>query len=166
MASSPEESAVASDTLAREIARRRTFAIISHPDAGKTTLTSLVARIADVEQGAVRIDGHDVREITQDSLHDAIGIVPQDTVLFNDTLAYNIAYGRPDASDADMLAAAQRAEADEFIQTLSDPKGRTAYDAHVGERGVKLSGGQRQRLAIARALLKNAPIFLMAVNEI
>ncbi|MEO0865647.1 MAG: ATP-binding cassette domain-containing protein, partial [Pseudomonadota bacterium] len=113
-------------------------------------------RFYDVGEGALRIDGQDVRDVTQDSLHACIGVVPQDTVLFNDTIRYNIAYGRDDATEDDIVAAARAAQIHEFIETL--PQG---YDTAVGERGLKLSGGEKQRVGIARTLLKNPPILLL-----
>jgi len=131
-------------------------ALVGPSGAGKTTLANLLPRFFDVSQGAVRIDGRDVREFDLASLRAQIGLVAQETFLFNDTVANNIAYGRPDVSREEIRAAAQNALADEFISQL--PEG---YDTVVGERGVKLSGGQRQRLAIARALLKNAPILIL-----
>jgi ATP-binding cassette subfamily B multidrug efflux pump len=109
----------------------------------------------------VRIDGQDIALCTQDSLRAQVGMVTQDTSLLHRSVRDNILYGRPGASDAEMIEAARKAEAQGFIDTLSDPKGRTGYDAHVGERGVKLSGGQRQRVAIARVMLKDAPILLL-----
>ena len=107
------------------------------------------------------IDGQDIAHVTQNSLREQIGMVTQDTSLLHRSVRENIVYGRPDATEEDMLAAAKRAEADEFVGSLADPKGRKGYDAHVGERGVKLSGGQRQRIAIARVMLKDAPILLL-----
>lgn len=130
--------------------------LIGASGAGKTTMTTLLLRLYDVQAGAVEIDGQDVRKVTQGSLRAVIGLIPQDTVLFHRTLADNIRYGRPDASDAEVEEAAKRACAHEFIMAL--PHG---YKTLVGERGVKLSGGQRQRVAIARAILKNAPILLL-----
>ena len=121
----------------------------------------MLLRFYDVESGRVLIDGQDIALATQDSLRAQVGMVTQDTSLLHRSVRDNILYGRPDATDADMISAAQRAEADDFIASLSDPKGRTGYDAHVGERGVKLSGGQRQRIAIARVMLKDAPILLL-----
>lgn len=130
--------------------------LIGASGAGKTSLTTLLLRLYDVQGGAVEVDGQDVRNVTQTSLRAAIGLIPQDTVLFHRTLADNIRYGRPDATDAEVEEAAKRAYAHEFIMAL--PQG---YKTLVGERGVKLSGGQRQRVAIARAILKNAPILLL-----
>jgi len=135
--------------------------LVGRSGAGKSTIVNLLLRFYDVEQGRVLIDGQDVARVTQDSLRAQIGMVTQDTSLLHRSVRDNLLYGRPDASDDEMIAAAERAEAHEFIQTLTDPKGRTGYDAHVGERGVKLSGGQRQRVAIARVMLKDAPILLL-----
>ncbi len=135
--------------------------VVGRSGAGKTTLANLLLRFYDVESGRILIDGQDIASVTQDSLRAQIGMVTQDTSLLHRSVRENIVYGCPGASDAAMIAAAQRAEADEFIATLSDPKGRRGYDAHVGERGVKLSGGQRQRIAIARVMLKDAPILLL-----
>jgi ATP-binding cassette subfamily B multidrug efflux pump len=114
-----------------------------------------------VAEGRILIDGQDIAHVTQDSLRAQIGMVTQDTSLLHRSVRDNIVYGRPEASDLQMVHAAERAEAHDFIQTLVDPKGRRGYDAHVGERGVKLSGGQRQRIAIARVMLKDAPILLL-----
>ncbi len=122
---------------------------------------NLLLRFYDVQGGRVLIDGQDIALATQDSLRAQVGMVTQDTSLLHRSVRDNILYGRPDASDAQMLAAAKRAEAHEFIQGLADAKGRTGFEAHVGERGVKLSGGQRQRIAIARVMLKDAPILLL-----
>ncbi|GHD62315.1 ABC transporter ATP-binding protein [Jeongeupia chitinilytica] len=135
--------------------------LVGRSGAGKSTLVNLLLRFYDLEQGRILIDGQDIRTVTQDSLRAQIGMVTQDTSLLHRSVRDNLLYGRPDADDAAMIAAARRAEAHEFIQTLSDPKGRQGYDAHVGERGVKLSGGQRQRVAIARVMLKDAPILLL-----
>ncbi|MEF9942652.1 MAG: ABC transporter ATP-binding protein, partial [Burkholderiaceae bacterium] len=135
--------------------------LVGRSGAGKSTIVNLLLRFHDIEHGRILIDGQDIAQVTQESLRAQIGMVTQDTSLLHRSVRENILYGRPDASDADMLAAARRAEADAFIQTLTDPKGRSAYDAHVGERGVKLSGGQRQRIAIARVMLKDAPILLL-----
>jgi ATP-binding cassette subfamily B multidrug efflux pump len=135
--------------------------LVGRSGAGKSTIVNLLLRFYDVEAGRIFIDGQDIAKITQNSLREHIGMVTQDTSLLHRSVRENILYGRPDASEADMLSAATRAEAHEFVQTLHDPKGRTGYDAHVGERGVKLSGGQRQRIAIARVMLKDAPILLL-----
>ncbi|MDD2832590.1 MAG: ABC transporter ATP-binding protein [Methylotenera sp.] len=135
--------------------------LVGRSGAGKSTIVNLLLRFYDVEQGAVLIDGQDVRSLTQNSLRSQIGMVTQDTSLLHRSVRDNILYGRPDATDAEMMAAAKRAEAHDFIMTLRDAKGRVGYDAHVGERGVKLSGGQRQRIAIARVMLKDAPILVL-----
>ncbi|WP_189368734.1 ABCB family ABC transporter ATP-binding protein/permease [Tateyamaria omphalii] len=131
-------------------------AIVGSTGSGKSTIGRLLFRFYDVGAGALRIDGQDVRDVTQDSLHAAIGVVPQDTVLFNDTIRYNIAYGRDNATQAEIEAAAKSAQIHDFIQAL--PEG---YDTAVGERGLKLSGGEKQRVGIARTLLKNPPILLL-----
>ena len=130
-------------------------AVVGHSGSGKSTLARLLYRFYDIQGGAIRIDGQDLRELSQDSVRAAIGIVPQDTVLFNDSIRYNIRYGRPDASDAEVEAAAQAAHIHHFIQSLPD-----GYESAVGERGLKLSGGEKQRVAIARALLKNPAILI------
>jgi ATP-binding cassette subfamily B protein len=137
------------------IAPGKTVAVVGTTGAGKSTLARLLYRFYDVDSGSVRIDGQDIREVTQASLREAIGIVPQDTVLFNDTIYYNIAYGRPAATRAEVIAAARSAHIHGFIETL--PNG---YDTNVGERGLKLSGGEKQRVAIARTLLKNPAILV------
>ncbi|MGR3541190.1 MAG: ABCB family ABC transporter ATP-binding protein/permease [Hasllibacter sp.] len=133
-----------------------TVAIVGPSGSGKSTIGRLLFRFYDVQSGAVRIDGQDVRDVTQDSLHAAIGVVPQDTVLFNDTLRYNIAYGRPGATDDEVEEAARAARLHDFIATLPD-----GYETTVGERGLKLSGGEKQRVGIARTLLKDPPILLL-----
>jgi ABC-type transport system involved in Fe-S cluster assembly fused permease/ATPase subunit len=133
----------------------RTVAVVGHSGAGKSTLSRLLFRFYDVTGGRILIDGQDIRDVTQKSLRAAIGIVPQDTVLFNDTIYYNIAYGRPDASREEVIAAAKAAHIHDFIESLPDK-----YDTLVGERGLKLSGGEKQRVAIARALLKNPRILI------
>ncbi len=137
--------------------------LVGRSGAGKSTLVNLLLRLYDLPEngGRITIDGQDIARVTQDSLRRHIGMVTQDTSLLHRSVADNILYGRPDASDDDMRRAAERAHADDFIATLSDPKGRTGFEAHVGERGVKLSGGQRQRIAIARVMLKDAPILLL-----
>ncbi len=134
----------------------QTVAIVGSTGSGKSTIGRLLFRFYDVQGGALRIDGQDLRELTQTSLHAAIGVVPQDTVLFNDTIRYNIAYGRDDASHDDIIAAAKAAQIHDFIESLPD-----GYDTAVGERGLKLSGGEKQRVGIARTLLKNPPILLL-----
>ncbi|WP_299589433.1 ABC transporter ATP-binding protein/permease [uncultured Tateyamaria sp.] len=131
-------------------------AIVGSTGSGKSTIGRLLFRFYDVGDGALRIDGQDVRDVTQESLHAAIGVVPQDTVLFNDTIRYNIAYGRDNATRADIEAAAKAAQIHDFIVALPD-----GYDTAVGERGLKLSGGEKQRVGIARTLLKNPPILLL-----
>jgi ATP-binding cassette subfamily B multidrug efflux pump len=135
--------------------------IVGRSGAGKSTLVNLLLRFYDLEKGAILIDGQDIGGVTQDSLRAQIGMVTQDTSLLHRSVRENILYGRPDASEDMMLEAARRAEAVEFIAGLTDPKGRKGFDAHVGERGVKLSGGQRQRIAIARVMLKDAPILIL-----
>ncbi len=135
--------------------------LIGRSGAGKSTLVNLLLRFHDVQSGRILIDGQDIAHVTQDSLRRNIGMVTQDTSLLHRSMRDNILYGRPDASEADLLQAAERAEAADFIATLTDLQGRTGYEAHVGERGVKLSGGQRQRVAIARVMLKDAPILLL-----
>lgn len=135
--------------------------LVGRSGAGKTTLTNLLLRFYDLEDGRILIDGQDIAQVTQDSLRAAIGVVTQDTSLLHRSIRENIAYGRPGASDEEILHAARRANALDFLNTLEDQKGRKGLDAHVGERGVKLSGGQRQRIAIARIFLKNAPILIL-----
>jgi len=137
------------------IAPGSTVAVVGHSGAGKSTLSRLLFRFYDVTGGAIRINGHDLRTLKQNSLRAAIGIVPQDTVLFNDTIFYNINYGRPEASREEVFAAARAAQLHEFIESLPQK-----YETRVGERGLKLSGGEKQRVAIARALLKNPPILI------
>ena len=149
---------------AREILKGLTFrvspgqklALVGHSGSGKSTVGRLLFRFYDVTDGTIRIDGQDIRDITQSSLHAQIGVVPQDTVLFNDTIRYNIAYGRDEATDEQIIAAAKAAKIHDFI--LSLPEG---YDTTVGERGLKLSGGEKQRVGIARTLLKNPPILIL-----
>lgn len=135
--------------------------LIGRSGAGKSTIVNLLLRFYEAQSGKITIDGQDINDITQESLRAQIGLVTQDTSLLHRSVRDNIIYGRPDASDEEMVHAAERAEAADFIPQLSDAKGRTGYDAHVGERGVKLSGGQRQRIAIARVMLKDAPILLL-----
>jgi ATP-binding cassette subfamily B protein len=132
------------------------LAIVGPSGAGKSTIARVLFRFYDIGSGAVMIDGQDIRDVTQKSLHAAIGVVPQDTVLFNDTIFYNIRYGRPEATDEEVFAAAKLAQIDAFIRTL--PLG---YKTMVGERGLKLSGGEKQRVAIARTILKGPPILIL-----
>jgi len=138
-----------------KIAPGKTLAVVGHSGSGKSTLSRLLYRFYDVGEGAIKINGTDVRELTQDSVRACIGIVPQDTVLFNDDIRYNIRYGKPTASDEEVEAAAKSAQLHKFITALPD-----GYESSVGERGLKLSGGEKQRVAIARALLKNPPIMI------
>jgi ATP-binding cassette subfamily B protein len=133
----------------------RMLAIVGSSGAGKSTIQRLLFRFYDVQGGAVKIDGQDVRDVTQASLRAAIGVVPQDTVLFNDTIYYNIAYGRPDATRAEVEEAARHARIDAFVRALPD-----GYATMVGERGLKLSGGEKQRVAIARTILKRPRILI------
>jgi ATP-binding cassette, subfamily B, multidrug efflux pump len=135
--------------------------LVGRSGAGKSTVVNLLLRLYDLPSGRILIDGQDIAHVTQDSLRRQVGMVTQDTSLLHRSVRDNILYGRPDAGDPEMLRAAERAEAHDFIVGLTDPKGRKGYDAHVGERGVKLSGGQRQRVAIARVMLKDAPILLL-----
>ena len=139
-----------------EVPAGKTVAIVGPSGAGKSTISRLLFRFYDVQQGTISIDGQDVRSVTQKSLRAAIGMVPQDTVLFNDTIAYNIRYGRPDADDSEIAEAARLASIDDFISSLPD-----GYQSMVGERGLKLSGGEKQRVAIARTILKNPPILIL-----
>lgn len=147
--------------LTLDIAPGERVGLVGRSGAGKSTLVNLLLRLYDVEKGRILIDGQDISDVTQESLRQQIGIVSQDTSLLHRSIRENIAYGRPDAAEEEVIAAAKRAEAWDFIETLEDQKGRMGLEAHVGERGVKLSGGQRQRIAIARVLLKDAPILLL-----
>ncbi|MAD45312.1 MAG: multidrug ABC transporter ATP-binding protein [Oceanospirillaceae bacterium] len=135
--------------------------LVGRSGAGKSTLVNLLLRFYDVDSGRILIDGQDISEVSQDSLRRHIGMVTQDTSLLHRSVRDNILYGRPDASEAELLEATRQAEADDFIRDLTDPHGNRGFDAQVGERGVKLSGGQRQRIAIARVLLKDAPILIL-----
>jgi ATP-binding cassette, subfamily B, multidrug efflux pump len=135
--------------------------LVGPSGAGKSTLVNVMLRLYDLERGHIRIDGQDIAAVTQESLRRQIGVVTQDTSLLHRSIRDNLLYGRPDATEAELRAAVAKARADAFIETLRDGEGRTGYDAHVGERGVKLSGGQRQRIAIARVLLKDAPILVL-----
>ena len=135
--------------------------LIGPSGAGKSTLVNLLLRLYDLQGGRILIDDQNIAEVTQESLREQIGMITQDTSLLHRSIRDNLLYGKPDASDEELWAAVHKPRADEFIPLLSDAQGRTGFDAHVGERGVKLSGGQRQRIAIARVLLKNAPILIM-----
>jgi ATP-binding cassette subfamily B multidrug efflux pump len=149
------------DDLTLHIRAGEKIGLVGRSGAGKSTVVNLLLRFYDVESGRILIDGQDIATVQQDSLRAQVGMVTQDTSLLHRSVRDNIVYGRPDASEEDMIAAARRAEAHEFILGLVDAKGRRGYDAHVGERGVKLSGGQRQRVAIARVMLKDAPILIL-----
>ena len=149
------------DDVSLTIRAGEKLGIVGASGAGKSTLVALLLRLYDPEQGAISIDGHDIRDVTQESLRRQIAMVTQETAMFNRSARDNIRYGKPDATQAEVEAAAAKAEAHGFIKTLRDHKGRKGYDAHLGERGVKLSGGQRQRIAIARAILKDAPILVL-----
>src|SRR5439155_4269 len=142
--------------LTFEVPAGHTVAVVGPSGAGKSTISRLLFRFYDVTGGRISIDGQDIRDVTQDSLRSAIGVVPQDTVLFNDTIRYNIRYGRWDASNAEVEEAARLAQIDDFIRM--SPKG---YETQVGERGLKLSGGEKQRVAIARTVLKAPPILVL-----
>jgi len=135
--------------------------LVGRSGAGKSTVVNLLLRFFDLESGRILIDGQDIAEVTQESLRSQISVVTQDTSLLHRSICDNIRYGRPESSDAEVIAAAKLAHADEFILDLVDWKERRGYDAQVGERGVKLSGGQRQRIAIARVILRNAPILVL-----
>jgi ATP-binding cassette subfamily B protein len=144
-----------------EIRPGEKIGLVGASGAGKSTLVALLLRLYDTETGSVRVGGQDVRTVTQESLRRAIGMVTQETAMFNRSAMDNIRYGRPDATDAEVEAAARKAKAHDFILGLQDHRGRRGYEAHLGERGVKLSGGQRQRIALARAILKDAPILVL-----
>ncbi|MDD9718057.1 ABC transporter ATP-binding protein [Dinoroseobacter sp. PD6] len=149
------------DGISLTVAPGQKLGLVGASGAGKSTLTGLLLRLYDTEEGRVTIDGVDVRDVTQDSLRQQIAMVTQETAMFNRSARDNILYGRPEATEAEMIAAAKRAEAHDFILEMQDHAGRAGYDAHLGERGVKLSGGQRQRIALARAFLKDAPILVL-----
>jgi ATP-binding cassette subfamily B multidrug efflux pump len=149
------------DNLNLHIKPGERVALIGPSGAGKTTIVNLALRLFDVEGGRILIDGYDVRTLTQASLRAQFGVVSQDAMLMHRSIRDNIGYGKPGASEDEIVDAAMRAAADDFIREASDPRGRIGYDAHVGERGVKLSGGQRQRVAIARMMLKDAPILIL-----
>src|SRR5690606_23685408 len=147
--------------LTLEIRPGEKVGLVGRSGAGKSTLVNLLLRFYDVQAGRITIDGQDISEVTQESLRRHIGMVTQDTSLLHRSIRDNIRYGKPDATEEEIIEAAKRAHAHEFILELVDKHGRRGYDAHAGERGVKLSGGQRQRIAIARVLLKNAPILVL-----
>jgi ATP-binding cassette subfamily B multidrug efflux pump len=135
--------------------------LVGRSGAGKSTLLKLILRVYDVEAGAISIDSQDISKITQVSLHKNIGVVQQDSSLLHRSIRENICYGKSSATENEIIAAARKAHAHDFILNLEDENGRKGYDAHVGERGIKLSGGQRQRITLARVILKNAPILLL-----
>jgi ATP-binding cassette, subfamily B, multidrug efflux pump len=149
------------DDITLTIAPGEKVGLVGRSGAGKSTLVKLLLRFYDVEKGKILIDGQDISTVTQDSLRKVIGMVQQDTALLHRSVRDNILYGRPDSTEEMVISAAKQAEAHDFILDLEDPQGRTGYDAHVGERGVKLSGGQRQRVALARVVLKDAPILVL-----
>ena len=149
------------DSVSLTIRPGEKIGLVGRSGAGKSTLVKLMLRFYDTEQGRIMIDGQDISTVTQESLRRQIGMVQQDSSLLHRSVRDNIKYARPEACDADMIAAAKRAEAHDFILSLEDPQGRKGYDAHVGERGVKLSGGQRQRVALARVILKDSPILIL-----
>ncbi|WP_368910964.1 ABC transporter ATP-binding protein [Taklimakanibacter deserti] len=156
-----EKDRIVVDDLNLTIAPGEKVGLVGRSGAGKSTLVNLLLRFYDLQKGRILIDGQDIAKVTQESLREDIGMVTQDTSLLHRSIKDNIAYGKPDATMDEIVKAAERAHAHEFIPHLVDLKGRRAYDAHVGERGVKLSGGQRQRIAIARVLLKDAPILIL-----
>jgi ATP-binding cassette, subfamily B, multidrug efflux pump len=149
------------DEFSLRVAPGEKIGLVGRSGSGKSTLVNLALRMFDVQDGSIRIDGQDVRHVTQESVRAAIGLVSQDTSLLHRSVRENLIYGRQDATEAEMIRAAEQANVHDVIMALSDPQGRRGYDAQVGERGVKLSGGQRQRIAIARVLLKNAPILVL-----
>jgi ATP-binding cassette, subfamily B, multidrug efflux pump len=156
-----KEGAPVLDALNIEIRPGERVGLVGRSGAGKSTLVNLLLRFFDLERGRILIDGQDIAHATQESLRAAIGMVTQDTSLLHRSIAANIRYGRPNATEAQVEAAAKRAQAHEFVLDLKDWRGKTGYAAHVGERGVKLSGGQRQRIALARVILKDAPILVL-----
>jgi ATP-binding cassette subfamily B multidrug efflux pump len=149
------------DRLSLTIAPGEKVGLIGRSGAGKSTLVKLLLRFYDAEAGRIEIDGQDIAQVRQDSLRRQIGMVQQDSALLHRSIADNILYGRPEASREEMVAAAKRAQAHDFIEELADAEGNSGYLAQVGERGVKLSGGQRQRIALARVILKDAPILVL-----
>jgi ATP-binding cassette subfamily B protein/ATP-binding cassette subfamily B multidrug efflux pump len=149
------------ESLSLHVRPGERVALVGPSGAGKTTIVNLALRLFDVEKGRILIDGHDIREVTQASLRAQFGVVSQEAMLMHRSIRDNIAYGRPNATEAEIVEAAKRSAAHDFIVDVEDPRGRKGYEAHVGERGVKLSGGQRQRVAIARMMLKDAPILIL-----
>ncbi len=149
------------DQISLSIEPGEKIGLVGRSGAGKSTLIKLLLRFYDAESGCIFLDGQDISQVTQDSLRNQIGMVQQDSSLLHRSVRDNILYGRPDASEEEVVEAARKAEAHDFIMDLQDPNGRRGYDAHVGERGVKLSGGQRQRITLARVILKDAPILLL-----
>ncbi|UMA64351.1 ABC transporter ATP-binding protein/permease [Roseivivax marinus] len=149
------------EDISLTIAPGEKLAVVGASGAGKSTLVALMLRIYDTEIGRIAIDGQDISDVTQESLRRQIGMVTQETAMFNRSAFENIRYGSPDATFDQVVAAARKAEAHDFIESMNDHEGRSGYDAHLGERGVKLSGGQRQRIALARAILKDAPILIL-----
>jgi ATP-binding cassette subfamily B multidrug efflux pump len=149
------------DGINLHIRQGEKIGIVGRSGAGKSTLVNVLLRFFDLQGGRILIDGQDIALVTQESLRSQISMVTQDTSLLHRSIRDNIRYGRPEATDEEVIAAAKLAHAHDFIQELSDWRDRRGYDAHVGERGVKLSGGQRQRIAIARVILKNAPILVL-----
>jgi ATP-binding cassette subfamily B multidrug efflux pump len=149
------------DKLNLSVAAGEKVGIVGRSGAGKSTLVNLLLRFYDIESGRILIDGQDISEVTQESLRAHIGMVTQDTSLLHRSIRENIMFGRTDATEAQLVEAVRRAKSDDFVARLEDQRGRRGFDAHVGERGVKLSGGQRQRIAIARVMLKDAPILVL-----
>jgi ATP-binding cassette subfamily B multidrug efflux pump len=149
------------DGLSLTIRPGEKVGLVGRSGAGKSTLVKLLLRFYDIEKGAILIDGQDISTVTQDSLRRSIGMVQQDNSLLHRSIRDNLRYAKPDATEDEIVAAAKKAEAHDFILDLKDPQGRTGYDAHVGERGVKLSGGQRQRVTLARVILEDAPILVL-----
>jgi len=149
------------ESVSLEIKPGQSIGLVGASGAGKSTLIKLLLRFYDIESGQIKFDGQDISQVTQESLRAQIGVVQQDSSLLHRSVRDNILYGRPNASETDLVEAAKKAEAHDFILTLQDPEGRIGYDAQVGERGVKLSGGQRQRVSLARVILKDAPILVL-----
>jgi ATP-binding cassette subfamily B protein/ATP-binding cassette subfamily B multidrug efflux pump len=149
------------DGLDIEIKPGERVGLVGPSGAGKSTFVNLLLRLFDVEGGRILLDGHDIRDVTQASLRDQFGVVSQEPSLMHRSLRDNIAYGRPEATMEQVVEAAKKAHAHDFITGVEDPRGRHGYEAHVGERGIKLSGGQRQRVAIARVMLKDAPVLIL-----